>query len=295
MIRTSTLCRFARSACFLALGLLACSSNPPLPFSGTQSDAALSPAPNTPSPGPGTAGSSGLPSTPGNSGSTNTGSGGRPAGQGGQAGNNAGTGGTIGQGGAASATGGRGGSIAVDASVPPGTIRPPVGGNDAGLPQAATSCSADDECIATAFGSPVTTESDCYCLGCSTKILNKKTAELHQQQHKKICADFLKKVLCPAIACPLLVTLASCNKGMCVNATNAPAATCSLQGTGCAGNAVKCGGACCKQGESCDDATKTCRCAGGPACKGEAICGGPGAFVCGSFCCGPGTDRVCPR
>ncbi len=218
-------------------------------------------------------------------------------GQGGTTGQGGSTasGGTTGQGGKLGAGGvaGSGGAV-VDAhptdAVPP---RPPVGGNDANPLPSSTVCKADDECLVTPYSSPVYSEADCYCLGCGNKALNKATAEQHQTMYQKFCKDVQKR--CPPIACPAILIPAYCQAGQCSTAARPATTVCSMTGSGCTANAVKCGGVCCKSYESCDETTKTCRCGTGPGCTGESLCGGNGAIVCGSFCCGGAAGRVCPR
>lgn len=215
---------------------------------------------------------------------------GLPGGPGGSGTGGAGVGGSAGRPG----TGGSGGAASIDAAgdLP---VRPPVGSTDAALPPAATACTTDGQCTISAFTRPVSSEADCYCVGCPSQALNMAAATQYGQQWERICKPWLARVSCPAIACPLLIQQAACRAGVCVNANAPQQPTCSQPGGGCPNNAVKCGNTCCKAYESCDTATNTCRCGTGPGCTGEATCGGNGAIVCGSFCCGAGTGRVCPR
>ncbi len=165
---------------------------------------------------------------------------------------------------------------------------------DAAAGSSATSCRAANECTVSSFTWPVTTVADCYCVPCPSVALNLATADLYRTQYQNLCTEWRKTALCPAIACPAIVLPVACQAGVCARG-DLVAPTCMTLGSGCANNAVKCGGACCQAYESCDAVTNTCRCGTTAGCTGGASCGGNGAIVCGSFCCGVGTNRPCPR
>jgi hypothetical protein len=172
------------------------------------------------------------------------------------------------------------------------------GGGSGGSSEAARACSVDSDCTISEFARPVASVAACYCVACAGAALNRATAESYRAQWTAACTQWTAAQPCPIYDC-IAPPPVRCIAGLCTAGSQLPPATCPQDpASGCGDAAVRCGSACCKPNEWCDQLIGACRCGYGDGCGGDLLCGvgGPiGADSCGFICCGGSSSQGCPR
>jgi hypothetical protein len=170
------------------------------------------------------------------------------------------------------------------------------GGSGAG--GEARACLADTDCQFSFTDRPVPSVAACYCLTCDGAALNRAAAESYQTQWVATCSQWSTAQNCPIYDC-IAPPPVRCVGGLCTAGSQLAPSTCPQDpASGCADGAVRCGGACCKVGEWCDQAIGSCRCSYGAGCSGDQLCGAAGPIsvdTCGYICCGGNSGQGCPR